>query len=114
MIYGPTFHETGSVGLALHDETQPEVDFNLEPMTEPTAIETCAIFVHHDVERGELTQGRSRGNMLLTFEGGANPTQSLITAIQRRGGQGLGKEEDFYLGLLHNGVRRHNWPEMYC
>lgn len=38
--------------------------------------------------------------MLLSLDGFPNPTQTLIQAIQRRGGQGLTKEEDFYLGLL--------------
>lgn len=41
--------------------------------------------------------------MLLSFTTHANPTQVLITAIQKRGGQGLTKDEDFYLALLTPG-----------
>ncbi|WVW85578.1 hypothetical protein I302_107616 [Kwoniella bestiolae CBS 10118] len=42
--------------------------------------------------------------MLLSFEGAnSNPTQVLIAALQQRGGTGITKEEDFYLGFLENG-----------
>lgn len=44
--------------------------------------------------------------MLLEIDGAnSNPTQVLINAIQQRGGTGLTKEEEFYLGFLDNGVR---------
>lgn len=43
--------------------------------------------------------------MLLEIDGvNPNPTQVLINAIQQRGGTGLTKEEEFYLGFLDNGV----------
>ena len=38
--------------------------------------------------------------MLLAVDSGANPTQKLVAAIQRRGGTGLSKEEDFHLAFL--------------
>lgn len=48
---------------------------------------------------------RAKGNMLLEIDGvNPNPTQVLINAIQQRGGTGLTKEEEFYLGFLDNGV----------
>jgi hypothetical protein len=41
--------------------------------------------------------------MLLTFTSHPNPAQILISTIQKRGGKGLSKEEDFYLALLQDG-----------
>jgi hypothetical protein len=44
--------------------------------------------------------------MLLTLAVGKNPTKTLIAAIRQRGGQGLGKGEDFYLSLRRGGVSK--------
>lgn len=44
--------------------------------------------------------------MLLKIEGkNENPTQTLIFALQARGSK-MTKDEDFYLALLDQGVRR--------
>ncbi|WVR07518.1 hypothetical protein IAU60_004560 [Kwoniella sp. DSM 27419] len=45
----------------------------------------------------------TKGNMLLSIEGAnTNPTQMLIAAIQRRGGTGITKDEEFYLAILED------------
>ncbi|WWC63339.1 uncharacterized protein I303_105939 [Kwoniella dejecticola CBS 10117] len=86
LLHNGQIYSEGTLGLAFKKRPAVEVDFGLVPMTEP-AIITGA-----------------QGNMLLSIDGAnSNPTQVLIQAIQKRGGTGITKEEDFYLGILQSG-----------
>ncbi|WWC71530.1 uncharacterized protein I206_105488 [Kwoniella pini CBS 10737] len=86
LLHNGSIYAEGTLGLAIKKRPNVKVDFGLTPMTE-TAIVSGA-----------------QGNMLLSIEGtNSNPTQVLIQAIQQRGGTGLTKEEDFYLGILDHG-----------
>ncbi|WWD19082.1 hypothetical protein CI109_103540 [Kwoniella shandongensis] len=86
LLHNGQIHEAGTIGLAFTNSATTETHFGLSAMTEPVTI------------------SGAQGNMLLSIDGtNSNPTQMLIGAIQRRGGVGLTKDEDFYLGLLEQG-----------
>ncbi|WVF72838.1 hypothetical protein IAT40_007656 [Kwoniella sp. CBS 6097] len=86
LLHNGKIYDSGALGLALNRPWKPEVDFGLAAMTDPVKI------------------SGAQGNMLLSVDGtNSNPTQMLIAAIQRRGGSGITKEEDFFLGFLENG-----------
>ncbi|OCF37967.1 hypothetical protein I317_03928 [Kwoniella heveanensis CBS 569] len=86
LLHNGNIYDSGTLGLALASSSRSQVDFGLVTMTDPVQI------------------SGAQGNMLLSIEGtNSNPTQMLIAAIQRRGGTGITKEEDFFLGFLENG-----------
>ncbi|OCF57225.1 hypothetical protein L486_04681 [Kwoniella mangroviensis CBS 10435] len=86
LLHNGNIFPSGSLGLAFKSRPKVNLNFGLTPMTEPAVI------------------SGAQGNMLLSIEGtNSNPTQVLIAAIQKRGGSGITKEEDFYLGILENG-----------
>ncbi|WVQ82332.1 hypothetical protein IAT38_004460 [Cryptococcus sp. DSM 104549] len=87
LIKNGQIHSSGTLGLAFAGKPAGElVEFGLSPMADPVQI------------------AAAQGNMLLEISGAnSNPTQVLISAIQKRGGTGITKEEDFYLALLKNG-----------
>ncbi|WWC90670.1 uncharacterized protein L201_005606 [Kwoniella dendrophila CBS 6074] len=87
LLHNGNIYDSGTLGLAFQKQpTSTKLDFGLVPMTDPAVI------------------SGAQGNMLLSIEGtNSNPTQVLIAAIQKRGGTGITKEEDFYLGILDNG-----------
>ncbi|WVR00037.1 hypothetical protein IAU59_007179 [Kwoniella sp. CBS 9459] len=89
LLHNGTIYDSGALGLALSRPTNSTIDFGLSAMTDPVKI------------------AGAQGNMLLSIEGAnSNPTQMLIAAIQRRGGTGITKEEDFFLGVFENGSVR--------
>ncbi|WRT68443.1 uncharacterized protein IL334_005419 [Kwoniella shivajii] len=89
LLHNGSIYSSGTLGLAVRHRPSTTLDFGLLPMTEPVKI------------------SGAQGNMLLSIEGSnTNPTQMLIGAIQRRGGTGITKEEDFYLGMLNEGDTR--------
>lgn len=87
LLLNGTVIQSGTIGIAIKGlPSVYKTDFGLEPMLEPVTITSA------------------KGNMLLEIDGAnSNPTQVLINAIQQRGGTGLTKEEEFYLGFLDNG-----------
>ncbi|OWZ31004.1 hypothetical protein C347_03762 [Cryptococcus neoformans AD2-60a] len=87
LLHNGTVIQSGSIGIAIKGlPSVYKTDFGLEPMLEPVTVTSA------------------KGNMLLEIDGvNSNPTQVLINAIQQRGGTGLTKEEEFYLGFLDNG-----------
>lgn len=73
----------------------------LEPVTVTSWAQWFSLFYIAEID----SFWSAKGNMLLEIDGvNSNPTQVLINAIQQRGGTGLTKEEEFYLGFLDNGV----------
>ncbi|KGB79526.1 hypothetical protein CNBG_5364 [Cryptococcus deuterogattii R265] len=87
LLINGTVLESGTIGIAVKGlPSLYKTDFGLEPMLKPVNVTSA------------------KGNMLLEIDGvNPNPTQVLINAIQQRGGTGLTKEEEFYLGFLDNG-----------
>ncbi|KAK8854772.1 hypothetical protein IAR55_003511 [Kwoniella newhampshirensis] len=86
LLHNGKIYESGTIGLAFPKSAVTQTDLGLSPMLPPVTI------------------SGAQGNMLLSIDGmNSNPTQVLIGAIQKRGGVGLTKEEEFYLGLLEQG-----------
>ncbi|TYJ53415.1 hypothetical protein B9479_005962 [Cryptococcus floricola] len=86
LLYNKEILQSGTIGLAINSNPTTKTDFGLSAMVEPVTITSA------------------RGNMLLAIDGiNSNPTQLLISAIQQRGGTGLTKEEEFFLGFLEGG-----------
>ncbi|WVO13484.1 hypothetical protein L204_101104 [Cryptococcus depauperatus] len=87
LLYNDQIVNSGTVGIAIEDrEKSSKMNFGLSAVADP------------------LTINHAKGNLLLKVEGSdSNPTQLLIKAIQGRGGCGITKENEFYLGFLENG-----------
>ncbi|ORY35549.1 hypothetical protein BCR39DRAFT_510672 [Naematelia encephala] len=83
LIHNKDVFSTGTLGLALPFPLSTDTSYGLEQLDEPCSITSA------------------QGNMLLKLSTtNPNPTQILISAIQRRTGGTLSKEEDFFLALL--------------
>ncbi|WVQ74964.1 hypothetical protein IAR50_004572 [Cryptococcus sp. DSM 104548] len=86
LLYNKDILQSGTLGLAIKSKPTTKTNFGLSAMVQPVTITSA------------------RGNMLLAINGiNSNPTQLLISAIQQRGGTGLTKEEEFFLGFLEGG-----------